>query len=134
MPFLVDTNIIADVLTDDPRWREWSQDQLEARRSEGLAINPVVFAELSIPAADVAEVEDVLGQFELELWEIPRAALFSAGKAFARYRAKGGTRSAPLPDFFIGAQAEALSVPLITRDPSRYRTYFPRVELIAPKA
>lgn len=133
MAVLVDTNVILDVLTDDPRWRPWSQAQLARHRNEGLAINGVIFAELSIPARDLAEVEQLLLQLELDMIEVPRRALFSAGKAFARYRAGGGTKSAPLPDFFIGAHAEAASLPLVTRDPNRYRTYFPSIALIAPE-
>lgn len=132
MAVLVDTNVIADILSDDPRWRPWSTRQLERHQSGGLAINPVIFAELSIAARDLDEVEKLLLAFDLTLLEIPRPGLFSAGKAFARYRAGGGTRSAPLPDFFIGAHAEASSLPLITRDAARYRTYFPTVMLIAP--
>jgi len=106
--------------------------QLEEHRSGGLAINGVIFAELSVPALDLDEVEQLLLAFGLVLREIPRPGLFLAGKAFARYRASGGTKSSPLPDFFIGAHAEASSLPLITRDSARYRTYFPTVTLITP--
>ena len=132
MPVLVDTNIIADVLTDDPEWMQWSKDQLERHRGGGLLINDVIFAELSIPARDLDETEQVLHRFGLSLVGIPRAGLFSAGKAFARYRAFGGVKRAPLPDFFIGGHAEAAALPLLTRDTVRYRTYFPSVFLIAP--
>lgn len=132
MAILVDTNIISDVLNGDPQWLPWSKRQLERHRSGGLAINAIIFAELSVPALDLDEVEKLLLAFHLNLLEIPRPGLFSAGKAFARYRAGGGTKSAPLPDFFIGAHAEASSLPLITRDSARYRTYFPTVTLIAP--
>ncbi len=132
MAVLVDTNIIADVLSDDPEWVGWSKGELERHRSGGLLINAVIFAELSIPARDLDEVGQVLHRFGLSLVEIPRAGLFSAGKAFARYRASGGLKRAPLPDFFIGGHAEAASLPLLTRDTPRYRTYFPNVALIAP--
>ncbi|HIG28243.1 MAG TPA: type II toxin-antitoxin system VapC family toxin [Verrucomicrobiales bacterium] len=132
MPVLVDTNVISDILTNDPRWQTWSKDQLERHYTEGLAINPVIFAELSVPAADLKEVEKLLKGFGLEFLEIPKPGLFAAGKAFARYRTIGGTKSSPLPDFFIGGHAEASSLRLITRDASRFRTYFPTVKVIAP--
>jgi predicted nucleic acid-binding protein len=133
MAVLVDTNVISDVLTRDPHWHSWSKRQLEKHRTGGFVINPVIFAELSIPALDLNEVESLLLQFGLQLVEIPRPGLFAAGKAFARYRASGGTKSAPLPDFFIGGHAEASSLPLLTRDAARFRTYFPTVTLVAPE-
>ena len=132
MAVLVDTNVISDVLTDDPAWRPWSKLQLETYRAGGLIINSIIFAELSVPAHDLDEVDTLLLQFGLELREIPRPGLFAAGKAFARYRASGGTKLAPLPDFLIGGHAEAASLPLITRDAARFRTYFPAVRLITP--
>ena len=132
MPVLVDTNVISDLLTDDPRWRRWSQRQLEEHRSE-LAINAVVYAELSVPALNLDEVDRLLVDLGLELLDIPRAGLFRAAKAFARYRASEGTKTSPLPDFFIGGHAEAAALPLITRDAARFRTYFPAVALIAPE-
>lgn len=131
-PVLVDTNVISDLLTDDPRWRPWSQAKLEEHRSK-LAINAVVYAELCVPALDVEEVERLLQDLEMDVLEIPRPGLFRAAKAFVRYRAGGGATTSPLPDFFIGGHAEAASLSLITRDAARFRTYFPAVDLIAPE-
>jgi len=132
MAVLLDTNVLSDVLTGDPRWSAWSREQLERHRSGGLVVNSVIYAELSIPARDLDEVDAVLLEFGLELREIPRPGLFSAGKAFARYRGKGGKKTSPLPDFFIGGHAEASSLLLITRNAARYRTYFPTLVLVAP--
>ena len=130
---LVDTNVILDVVQDDPVWAEWSQSQLDdwAVRDE-LGINAVIYAELSIAYARIEELEDTVDTAELRLLEIPREALFLAGKAFLAYRKRGGTRTGVLPDFFIGAHAAVMELPLLTRETARYRTYFPGVALIAP--
>jgi predicted nucleic acid-binding protein len=131
---LVDTNVLLDVLTADPRWADWSQAQLDAAAvRDRLAINAVVYAELSIGFARVEELDAVLGRTEVGLEDIPRAALFLAGKVFQRYRTRGGTRTGVPPDFFIGAHAAVLGVPLLTRDTRRYADCFPTLELIAPR-
>ena len=130
---LVDTNVILDVVQNDPEWAEWSQAQLDAASlHRALLINPVVYAELSIAYRRIEELEDMLlkGGFRIE--PIPREALFLAGKAFMRYRARGGAKTGVLPDFFIGAHAAVAGIALLTRDPRRYGTYFPRLELISP--
>jgi len=130
---LVDTNVLLDLATDDPKWASWSMYQLDAAAIRGaVLINAVVYAELSIGYARIEEIDRVLDDIGLELVEMPRAALFLAGKVFQRYRAKGGSRTGVLPDFFIGAHAAVAQLPLLTRDPRRYRTYFPGVALIAP--
>ena len=130
---LVDTNVILDILTDDPEWAEWAIGQLELLASTArLAINPVVYAELAVGFSSMAELEAVLDQMAFEYEEVPRTALFIAAGAFRRYRASGGAKTSPLPDFFIGAHAEAAGYVLLTRDAARYRTYFPQVELISP--
>jgi len=131
---LVDTNVILDVVQDDPVWAEWSQGQLDtwAVRDE-LAINAVISAELSIAYARIEELEDTIDTAELRLLEMPREALFLAGKAFLAYRKRGGTRTGVLPDFFIGAHAAVLELPLLTRETARYRTSFPGVALITPE-
>jgi predicted nucleic acid-binding protein len=131
---LVDTNVILDVVQDDPLWAEWSQGQLDtwAVRDE-LAINAVIYAELSIAYARIEELEDTIDTAELRLLEMPREALFLASKAFLAYRKRGGTRTGVLPDFFIGAHAAVLELPLLTRETARYRTYFPGVALITPE-
>jgi predicted nucleic acid-binding protein len=130
---LVDTNVILDVLEDDVVWAEWSQNQLDllAMREE-LTINPVIYAELSLAFARIEELEAFVASAEFKLLETPREALFLAAKAFLSYRKQGGTRTGVLPDFFIGAHAAVMDLPLLTRDSSRYRTYFPRIQLICP--
>ena len=130
---LVDTNVLLDVVTNHPQWADWSQRQLEAAAlKDRLAINAVVYAELSIGFRRIEEVEAVLAKTQIAIEEIPREALFLAGKAFQRYKARGGMRTGVLPDFFIGAHAAVLDVPLLTRDARRYRDYFPKLELLAP--
>lgn len=130
---LVDTNVLLDVVTDDPQWADWSQHQLEAASlSDRLAINSVIYAELSIGYERIEELDAALDTAGISLAEIPRPALFLAGKVFRAYRKGGGTKTGVLPDFFIGAHAAVAKVPLLTRDPRRYRNYYPTAELIAP--
>ena len=132
---LVDTNVILDIVQNDPQWAEWSQTQLDAaslRRS--LLINPVVYAELSIAYQRIEELEAMLSKGGFRIEPIPREALFLAGKVFMRYREKGGAKTGVLPDFFIGAHAAVAGIPLLTRDPRPYRTYFSSLELICPDA
>lgn len=130
---LVDTNVLLDVVGDHPQWADWSQQQLEvAAVNHKLVINAVVYAELSIGFRRIEEVEAVLAKTQILLEEIPREALFLAGKVFQRYKARGGTRTNVLPDFFIGAHAAVLGIPLLTRDARQYADYFPNLELIAP--
>lgn len=130
---LIDTNVLLDVVTNHPQWADWSQHQLEAAAvKDRLAINAVVYAELSIGFRRIEEVEAVLAKTQIVIEEIPREALFLAGKAFQRYKARGGTRTGVLPDFFIGAHAAVLGIPLLTRDARRYADYFPKLELLAP--
>jgi predicted nucleic acid-binding protein len=131
---LVDSNIILDVFLDDPNWAEWSESKLVKFSSiTKLFINPVVYSEVSIGFQRIEELESALNQTGFQLLEIPKEALFLAGKAFMMYRKNKGTKRSPLPDFYIGAQAAILKMDLLTRDPSRYRTYFPTVQLITPK-
>jgi predicted nucleic acid-binding protein len=132
---LVDTNVLLDIATNDPRWASWSLYQLEAASIRGsVVINTVIYAEFSIGYRQIEEVEQVLSDARLDLTEIPRPALFLAGKVFQRYRAQRGSRTGVLPDFFIGAHAAVAGLPLLTRDPRRYRTYFSGITLIAPDA
>lgn len=129
---LVDTIVLLDVLQDDPHWADWSQDQLDAASvTDALAINSVIYAELSISFAKIEELEDAISTAELAVEPLPREALFLAGKAFLRYR-RTATKQHVSPDFFIGAHAAVNDWPLLTRDAKRYRTYFPTVELITP--
>ena len=130
---LVDSNVILDLLTDDPRWSQWSADALsEAADASTLAVNSLIFAEVSIRFTTVEELEQLLPPDEFERLDLPYEAAFLAGKAFFSYRRRGGRRSAPLADFYIGAHAAVSGLRLLTRDPRRYRSYFPTVELIAP--
>lgn len=130
---LVDTNVLFDLVTDDPIWADWSARQLRIWSAHGtLVVNPVVYAELSVGYDRIDEVDAALDAARVELIEIPRAALFLAGKAFAKYRARGGTRTGVLPDFFIGAHAVVQGIGLLTRDSRRYRAYFPTIILITP--
>ena len=130
---LIDTNVLLDVATDDPVWADWSIRQLDAAAAKGpLVINDVVYAELSVGFERIEDLDALLDEAGVGLEEIPREALFLAGKAFRRYRAAGGARMGVLPDFFIGAHAAVLGLPLLTRDVKRYRTHFPSVVLVAP--
>lgn len=130
---LVDTNVLLDLVTDDPTWADWSLSRLEAASLEGpLLINDAVYAELAVRYERIEQLEAFIGEAGLEMVPMPRAALFLAGKVFTRYRRAGGSRTGVLPDFFIGAHAAVAQLPLLTRDVRRYRTYFPSLTLIAP--
>jgi predicted nucleic acid-binding protein len=130
---LVDTNVLVDVLEDDPQWADWSLAQLRGQAQiHELLINPVIYAELSLTFSKAEALDQAVDGMGLVLREINRPALFLAGKAFVRYRRKGGKKQNVLADFFIGAQAAVLGCPILTRDISRYKTYFPSVSLIAP--
>lgn len=130
---LVDTNVLLDVVTDDARWATWSQGRLDAASAtDEIAINDVVYAELSIGYGTIESLDAMIRAARLAWLPMPRAALFLAGKAFRRYRSQGGKRTGVLPDFFIGAHAAVADVPLLTRDAERYRTYFPGLLLITP--
>ena len=130
---LVDANVILDIRTEDAVWFEWSSEALiETAARMKLAINPIIFAEISIDAERIEELDDALPQQHYERLALPYEAGFLAGKAFLRYRRAGGERRSPLPDFYIGAHAAVSGLTLLTRDAGRYRTYFPTVELICP--
>ena len=130
---LIDTNVLVDLVTDDPLWAEWSQHQFDmAAIQDELAINDIVYAELSVRYARIEELDAMIRGARLVNATMPRPALFLAGKAFQRYRSAGGTRTGVLPDFFLGAHAVVSDCVLITRDAARYRTYFPGIMLISP--
>lgn len=131
MPVLVDTNVIADVLYRDPVWAAWSQEQLIAH-ADDLVINPFIYAELCYRAATMDDVERVVDGLGLCYEEMPRPALYLAAQAFRVYRQRGGAKSSPLADFFIGAHAAAAGLAILTRNVARYRAYFPSVALICP--
>jgi predicted nucleic acid-binding protein len=130
---LVDTNILLDVIVPNPDWLAWSAAQLlHLGKTQPMIINPIVYAEVSVSFSSVERLEANLASLRLEFREVPREVCFLAGKAFSQYRRNGGTRTSLLPDFFIGAHAQLLSCPLLTRDTARYATYFPSVALITP--
>ena len=130
---LVDSNVILDIFLDDPNWADWSESSL-ARYSvhTKLYINSIVYAEVSIAFERIEKLESALNGGGFQMMEIPKEALFLAGKAFLKYRKGKGVKRSPLPDFYIGAQAAIFDLDLITRDVSRYRIYFPSVRLISP--
>jgi predicted nucleic acid-binding protein len=131
---LVDSNIILDIFLEDPNWAEWSEAVLsEYSVNTSLYINPIIYTEISIGFKKIEELETALAQGGFQILEIPKEALFLAGKAFLKYRRSKGAKNSPLPDFFIGAQAAVLDLELITRDTKRYQTYFPTVKIISPK-
>lgn len=132
-PVLVDSNVLLDVLTEDERWFSWSRAALAgAAESSLLFINPVVYAEVSVGFSRIEDVEEAIPRSMIGREPIPYEAAFLAGKAFLAYRRSGGTRTVPLPDFFIGAHAAVSGAHLLTRDAAPYRTYFPTVKLISP--
>lgn len=130
---LVDTNVLVDVLEDDPQWADWSIGQLRAQaKVHELAINAVIYAEISLSFSTLEALDRTVATLGLAMRELPRPALFLAGKAFAQYRKRGGGKAQVLPDFFIGAHAAVEGWPLLTRDAIRFRTYFPSLQVIAP--
>ena len=133
-PTLVDSNILLDVATSDPMWSDWSAQALEAAANESLlAINALIYAEVSIGYERIEELEQAIPSTLFRREPLPYEAAFLAGKAFLKYRRRGGQRTAPLPDFYIGAHAAVSGFRILTRDPRRYRTYFPTVDLISPE-
>ncbi|SDP89263.1 hypothetical protein SAMN05428967_4204 [Phyllobacterium sp. YR620] len=130
---LVDTNVLLDLVTNDPKWADWSIAQLEAASLRGpLLMNDVVYAELAVRYNRIEHLDAFIDEAGLEIVPIPREALFLAGKVFMQYRKAGGARTGVLPDFFIGAQAAVAGLTLLTRDVGRYRTYFPTLTLVTP--
>ncbi|MFH7319612.1 type II toxin-antitoxin system VapC family toxin [Desulfurivibrio sp. D14AmB] len=130
---LVDSNVLLDIFTEDSRWFSWSADRLaECAEYSPLIINPVIYAEISVGFTRIEELEDALPQSSFSRRPLPWEAAFLAGKCFLRYRRAGGSRRSPLPDLFIGAHAAVEGLVLLTRDAARYRSYFPRLELIVP--
>lgn len=133
MPILVDSNVLLDVLTEDPRWSPWSIDALaEHADQDVLAINPIIYAEVSVGFVRIEDLDAALPPPIFHRLALPWEAAFLASKCFLAYRKRGGVRSSPLPDFYIGAHASVCGMKLLTRDAARYRTYFPKLGLIAP--
>ena len=123
-----------DVLQNDPQWADWSIAQLQAQsKVHRLSINPIIYAELSLNFSTVEALDAVISRMELDLLDIPKPALFLAGKAFMQYRRGGGLKTNVLADFFIGAHAAVSGLPVLTRDTRRYQSYFPSINLVTPK-
>lgn len=131
--FLFDTNVLLDIATADATWSAWSEAEFRAAAAQGpILINPIIYVELAPAFATQAELDQWLDPEVFQRLPLPYAAGWQAAQAFVKYRRAGGTKSSPLPDFYIGAHAEAESLTLVTRDVARYRTYFPKVALIVP--
>jgi predicted nucleic acid-binding protein len=130
---LIDSCVLLDVITGDEHWADWSASRIAAVIDEGRAvINPIIFAEVSVGYETVEELDELLPAADYEREPLPYPAGFAAGKAFLRYRRGGGQKRSPMPDFYIGAHAAIAGYRLLTRDVSRYRTYFPTIDIIAP--
>jgi hypothetical protein len=130
---LVDSNVILDVFLNDLKWADWSELKLEECSDHtSLYINSIIYSEISIGFELIEDLEFAITKAGFQLLDIPKEALFLAGKAYIKYKRRNGVKSTPLPDFFIGAQAAVLDLDLLTRDVSRYQSYFPTVKLIAP--
>jgi predicted nucleic acid-binding protein len=133
MSTLVDSNVLLDILDEDEEWMDWSASMLaDAARQGPLIINQLIFAEASVTLATVEELEEALPASYFVHEALPWEAAFLAGKAFAAYRRRGGSKRSPLPDFYIGAHAAVAGHTLLTRDPRRYQSYFPRLRIVAP--
>ena len=130
---LVDSNIVLDVFLNDPKWADWSESKLDEYDQLGiLYINSIIYSEISIGFKRIENLESAIAEAGLQMLEIPKEALFLAGKVYLKYKERKGTKRTLLPDFFIGAQAAVQNLGLITRDVSRYHSYFPTVKLITP--
>ncbi len=130
---LIDANVLLDVLTDDPQWYAWSAAQLDAYAVDAeLCINPIIYAEVSVGFQRIEQLDEALPPDAFTRLELPWEAGFLAGKSFLQYRRAQGSRTSPLPDFYIGAHAAIEGMTLLTRDAKRYRTYYPKLGLICP--
>lgn len=133
MGTMLDSNVLLDIITADAKWLDWSSEQFrEAAREEAILINPVIYSELAPAFESQGALDRWLKPSLFRRLPLPYEAAFRASVAFRDYRERGGTKTVALPDFYIGAQAEVEGLTLVTRDAARYRTYFPKVELIVP--
>jgi predicted nucleic acid-binding protein len=131
--FLFDSNVLLDIATADPTWLVWSEGQFRVAAAQGpILINPIIYAELAPAFATQADLDRWLDPAVFQRLALPYAAGWLTAQAFLKYRRAGGAKNSPLPDFYIGAQAEAEGLTLVTRDAARYRTYFSNVTLISP--
>lgn len=133
MATLVDSNVILDVVSEDAEWGDWSASMLSKAAQAGrLVINPLIYAEVSCGFEQIEDLDEAVPAEYFVREPLPWDAAFLAARAFLKYRRRGGTRSAPLPDFYIGAHAALAGYTLLTRDRRRYSTYFPKLRIIAP--
>jgi len=133
MSAMVDSCVLLDIFTEDPQWLDWSSGALADSADRGdIILNPVIYAEVSIRFDRIEELQAALPSDVFKYEPIPREAAFLAGKCFLKYRRRGGVKTSPLPDFFIGAHALITGLPLITRDAKRFKDYFPTLNLITP--
>lgn len=131
---MVDSNVLLDIILQDPDWMGWSARMVvELGQSQTLVINPVIYSEISAAFPRIEDLDAALAASTVQYHAIPREAAFAAGRCFLHYRRRGGSKRSPLPDFFIGAHAAVAGMALVTRDVSRYRTYFPKLQLISPR-
>jgi predicted nucleic acid-binding protein len=134
MSWMLDTNVLVDLGTHDPKWRPWAERQFHAAQADGpVIINPILYAELATGFVTREDLDEWLRAPLFKRVPLPYEAAFSASRAFLAYRRGGGKKTAPLPDFYIGAHAERAGITLVTRDVARYRTYFPRLRLVTPE-
>jgi predicted nucleic acid-binding protein len=130
---LVDSNVLFDYLNEDEEWNDWSGAMLsEAAHRGAVVINPLIYAELGIRYSRIEDLDEALPAEYFVRAPLPWEAAFLAGKCYERYRRRGGTKRSPLPDFYIGAHAAVTGMTLLTRDPRRYRNYFPKLRIVAP--
>lgn len=130
---LVDTNVLIDFLNQDGEWFDWSAAMITDAAGRGsTAINPIIYAEVSVGYGTIEDVETALPSDYFIRMPLPWEAAFLAGQCFVRYRRRGGVKTSPLPDFFIGAHAAVAGMTLLTRDARRYRAYFPKLRIVAP--
>lgn len=134
MPRMLDSNVLLDIVTADAKWLDWSTEQFRAAAAEGqVLVNPIIYAELAPAFASQAALDRWLRPTIFNRLRLPYEAGYRASEAFLAYRERGGTKSSPLPDFYIGAHAEFAGLTLVTRDATRYRTYFSKLRLITPE-
>jgi predicted nucleic acid-binding protein len=135
MSRMIDSNVLLDIVTADSRWLDWSREQFRSAAAEGqIPINPIIYAELAPAFDSQAALDRWLRPTLFDRLRLPYEAGYRVGQAFVAYRKRGGARTSPLPDFYIGAHAEFSDLTLVTRDSARYRTYFPKLKLITPDA
>lgn len=129
---IVDSNVLLDLFTDDPRWGDWSAVHLAAAFDSGpVLINPLIYAEMSVGFSRIEDLDESLPA-RIGREELPWDAAFLAGRCFVQYRRQGGARHSPLPDFYIAAHAATTGRALLTRDRPRHLDLLPSLTVISP--